>query len=109
EDVSPDTARLLADPGKVKLASMVVVSSDVEAAFANQGQPGAAPLGPDLLAGFLPFDMATLNEALAQYLSQIESLSGETVGFLSRWGVYPWLIASAAGAVACVMVKWRGQ
>jgi hypothetical protein len=54
----------------------------------------------DVLTALPSFDLATLERGMQQFLDQIEGV-GEQLGGSSGPGLYPWIAAMAAAAVAC--------
>jgi hypothetical protein len=71
-------------------------------------QDGGSPLEADQLAESLPFDPETLDQAIAQYLDQIDEVGGVLAELLGSDRLLPWLEGAAlASAASIVARRWH--
>jgi len=67
-----------------------------------------SPLEADRLAEFLPFDPAKLDQAIAQYLDQIDDLGGVLADLMRSDRLLHWLEGTALIAAASIVARrWK--
>jgi hypothetical protein len=66
-----------------------------------------SPLTSAVSSNFLPFDLASLERALKQFLDQIRDLGGELFSLLERMNLSPWLVALAVAGVTYEVARRR--
>jgi hypothetical protein len=97
----------------VEVNTPPTVAASSRAAEYGDGGEGAvdaeypSPEPSGLLADFLPFDPATMNLALRQFLDQINNLNGELGSFVEGLGLSPWFVVAAAVATTASEITRR--